>query len=121
LVEGAIPKTVAGIGIVTSIPLIAYQGWVGGIVSVDQNHVSRFATPSEAAYYLITLLLQLIPYTLSGGVGVYLGLSFYKNFSNKQIPKWLGLPRAAVLDVARIYILVVPLFLVASLWEFLVR
>ena len=122
LLEGAVPKTVAGLGIVTSLPLIAYQGWVGGIVSVDGNHASRFAQPWEAAYYVITLLLQLVPYTLAGGAGVYLGLAFYKNYSNKQVAKWLGfLPKAAVVDVARIYILVIPLFLVASLWEFLVR
>ncbi len=117
---GAVPNTIAGLGIVTSYPLVAFRGWVGGIVSVDDQHASRLAQPSEAVYYLVTLLLQLIPYRLGGGAGVQLGLSFYKNYSNRQVAKWIGLPKAALLDVARIYCLVVPLFLVASLWEFLI-
>jgi len=117
---GAFPDTLAGLGIVTSYPLIAYRGWIGGIVSVDQQHISRLSTPSEALYYLVTLLLQLIPYSLAGGAGVQLGLSFYRNYSNRQVKKWIGLPASAVLDVVRVFCLVVPLFLVASLWEFLV-
>ena len=116
---GAVPGTLAGVGIVTAYPLVAYRGWVGGIVSVDQQHISRLSQPSEAFYYLVTLLLQVIPYSLAGGAGVMLGLSFYRNYANRQVPKWIGLPQAAVVDVARIYCLVVPLFLVASLWEFL--
>jgi hypothetical protein len=37
-----------------------------------------------------------------------------------QGQKWLGIfPKEVLLDVARIYVLVVPLFLIASLWEFL--
>lgn len=116
---GAVPSTIAGLGIIMPYPLVAFRGWVEGIVSVDQQHISRLAQPSEAIYYLVTLLLQLIPYSLAGGAGVMLGLSFYKNYSNKQVAKWIGLPRSAVLDVFRIYCLVVPLFLAASLWEFL--
>jgi hypothetical protein len=118
---GAVPITVAGLGIVTSYPLVAYQGWVGGIVSVDGQHKSRLSQLPEAVYYLLTLLLQLIPYSLAGGAGVMLGVSFYKNYSNRKIKKWLGLPPGAVVDVARIYCLAAPLFLVASLWEFLAR
>ena len=34
---------------------------------------------------------------------------------------WLGFSQEAAWDVLRIYALVVPLFLVASLWEFLAR
>jgi hypothetical protein len=119
LLLGAVPNTIGGLGIFIPYPIVAFRGWVGGIVSVDQQHVSRLARPSDAIYYLVTLLLQLIPYSLAGGAGVMLGLSFYKNQSNRQVPKWIGLPKSAVLDVFRIYCLIVPLFLVESLWEFL--
>ncbi len=118
LVFGAVPDTVGGLGVVFPYFVTAYRGWVGGIVSVDQNHTSRLAQPSEAAYYLVTLILQLIPYSLAGGAGVQLGLSYYRSYGKPQIPKWLGIPKLAVIDVARIYILVIPLFLIASLWEF---
>lgn len=33
----------------------------------------------------------------------------------------VGLPRQALIDVGAIYVLALPLFLVASLWEFLAR
>jgi hypothetical protein len=119
LILGAVTDTIGGLGVITSYPLIAYRGWVGGIVSVDQFHASRLSQPGEALYYLVTLILQLIPYSLAGGAGVHLGLSYYRLHSDRQVPKWFGLPKAALGDVARIYILVIPLFLVASLWEFL--
>jgi uncharacterized membrane protein SpoIIM required for sporulation len=121
LLLGAVPTTVAGLGVVFVYPIAAYRGWIGGIVSVDGQHLSRLAQPGEAVYYLVTLLLQLIPYTLSGGAGVHLGLAFYHSYAKPEIAKWLGIPRAALADVAQIYILVVPLFLIASLWEFLMR
>lgn len=117
----AVVNTVTGLGVIFSYPLIAYRGWVGGIVSIDSVHLSRLADAKEAIYYLVTLVLQLIPYTLSAGAGVNLGLAFLKPKPWYQGEKWLGLPREAVLDVLRIFILVVPLFLVASLWEFLMR
>jgi len=72
-------------------------------------------------YYLITLTLQLIPYVLSGGAGVNIGLAFYRPRSFYQGEKWLGIPKEALWDVFRIYLLVVPLFLLASLWEFFER
>jgi hypothetical protein len=62
---GASVNTLAGLGVLTPYPIMAYRGWVGGIVSIDSAHVSRPAEPHEAAYYLITLTLQLIPYVLS--------------------------------------------------------
>jgi hypothetical protein len=49
-----------------------------------------------------------------------MGLSYYRSSKNKLLPKWLGIPKDAILDVARIYLLIVPLFLIASLWEFLI-
>lgn len=119
--RGAIADTLGGLGVVFPFPLIAYRGWVGGIVSIDGSHVSRFADPNEAAYYLITLTLQLIPYVLAGGAGVNTGLTLYRPRSFYQGEKWLGIPKEAIRDVFRIYLLIVPLFLLASLWEFFER
>lgn len=114
---GAVSSTVSGLGVITSFPLIAYRGWIGGIVSVDSSHLSRFSDPQEAMYYVTTLILQLIPYTLAGGAGVSLGLAYFRG----QGEKWLGMPKDALRDVFWIYLLVVPLFLLASLWEFGMR
>lgn len=119
---GAVPNTIEGIAVIFPYPLVAYRGWVGGIVSVDGEHRSRFTDPREAIYYLVTLILQLIPYSLAGGAGVHLGVA------NLRLPSYyrhevrlFTLPHDAVMDVLRIYALVVPLFLIASLWEFLMR
>ena len=65
LLLGAAPTTVSGLAIVFPYGSAIYRGWVGGIVSVDSAHLSRFATPVGATYYLVTLVLQLIPYVLS--------------------------------------------------------
>ena len=120
---GAIPSTVMGIAVIMPYPWVAYRGWVGGTVSVntDKAHTSRLADPWEAAYYLITLILQLIPYSLAGGAGVNLGMTVFRKRPYYQGDKWLGFSQEAIRDVFRIYLLVVPLFLVASLWEFLAR
>jgi hypothetical protein len=116
---GAVGNTLSGLGVVFPFPIIAYRGWVGGIVSIDGAHISRLVRPGNAAYYLITLVLQLIPYALSGGAGINMGLAFLKPKPYYQGEKWLGIPKEAILDVLRIYLIVVPLFLIASLWEFL--
>jgi uncharacterized membrane protein SpoIIM required for sporulation len=121
LLLGAVPKTVAGVSVLVPFPLAAHQGWVGGIVSVDSTHASRLARPDEARYYLLTLALQLLPYSLAVGAGVNLGLAYFRPRPYYQGARWWGLPAEAVRDVLRIYVLVVPLFLVASLWEFLAR
>ena len=124
LVRGAVPTTVMGLGIVMPFPLVAFRGWIGGIVSVDGRHVSRLLDSDERLYYLGVLLLQLIPYTLAGGTGVRLGLAFVFPKSRWGYPtarRWIGLPAEGVHDVLRIYILIVPLFLVASLVEFMAR
>ena len=117
----AVAITVAGLGVVVAYPIVAYRGWIGGIVSVDSAHLSRLADSGEAAYYLITLVLQLVPYTLSGGAGVNMGLAYLRPKSYYQGDKWLGIPKEAIRDVLRIYLIVVPLFLLASLWEFFAR
>jgi hypothetical protein len=119
LLLGAVPRTLSGLCVVMTFPLVAYQGWVGGIVSVRDDHTSRLSTPREAVYYLITLVLQLIPYTLAAGTGVRLGLAFLRPRPPYDGAKWLNIPREALCDTLRIYSLIVPLFFLASLWEFL--
>ena len=120
LVLGAVPKTISGFAIVFPYPFVAYQGWVGGIVSVRRDHTSRLNNPRSAVYYLLTLLLQVIPYSLAVGAGVNGGVSLFRPAPCYQGEKWLGLwPKEVLRDVARIYALAIPLFLVASLWEFL--
>lgn len=116
---GAVPQTVGGLAIALPYPVAAYRGWVGGIVSVDRAHASRLAKRRSAAYYVLVLVLQLVPYSLAGGAGVNLGLTYLRSRSHDRREKWLGLPKEAVQDVLQIYLLVVPLFLIASLWEFL--
>lgn len=96
---GAIADTLGGLGVIFPYPLIAYRGWIGGIVSIDSSHVSRFAEPREAMYYLITLTLQLIPYVLAGGAGVNTGLSLYRPQTFYQGEKWLGIPKEAIRDI----------------------
>jgi hypothetical protein len=124
LVLGAVPSTVMGLGVVMPFPLVAFRGWVGGIVSVDGEHKSRLRDSRKRLYYLGVLLLQLIPYTLAGGTGVRLGLALVLprgRWGYAGNERWLGMPAEGVRDVLRIYILIVPLFLIASLVEFLAR
>ena len=116
----AIPSTVGGLAIVVPYLTATYRGWVGGIVSVDGKHESRLADPSERIYYLVTLVLQIVPYSLAGGAGVRRGLAYLRR-GRSPGPTWIGLPVEAVRDVLWIYVIVVPLCAVASLWEFLMR
>jgi hypothetical protein len=118
LVLGGGISTVTGIAVVGSYPIVAYRGWVGGIVSVDARHQSRLSDPVRASYYLVTLLLQLIPYSIAGGMGVYLGIGAWRAVRRPQGDTWLGLPKDRLRDVAVTYIVIAPLFLIASMWEF---
>jgi len=118
LVLGGVSSTVLGLAIVLPYGTAAYRGWVGGIVAVDGKHRSRLHDPRSALYYLLTLLLQLVPYSLAGGAGVRLGLRYLRSSASRR-QRWLGLPRDALADALWIYALVVPLFLVDSIWEFL--
>ena len=119
LVLGGVTSTILGVSVVGVYPVVAYRGWVGGIVSVDARHESRLGDPSQAGYYLLTLLLQLIPYSIAGGVGVQLGVDAWRAVKTPRPDTWLGLPTDRLRDVAHAYLLIVPLFLVAALWEFL--
>jgi hypothetical protein len=100
-----------------------FRGWVGGIVSVDGNHHSRLADPHERIYYLVVLILQLIPYSLTGGAGVHLGLAWFREWQRSGWARqWqLPVPRSALADAFWLYALAMPLFLGASLFEFLAR
>ena len=118
---GGLSDTLDGLGVILPYSISAYRGWIGGIVSVDGLHSSRLSDPREATYYLTTLVLQLIPYTLAGGMGVNLGLAFFRPQPDYRGSKWLEIPKEAVRDTFRIYLLIVPLFLLASLWEFGMR
>jgi uncharacterized membrane protein SpoIIM required for sporulation len=120
LIVGAMPKTVSGMAVLPAYPLVAYQGWVGGIVSVRAHHSSRFDNVRSAVYYLLTLLLQIIAYSLAVGAGVNVGIAMFRPQPYYGGDKWLGIfPKVALWDVGRIYALVIPLFLMASMWEFL--
>jgi hypothetical protein len=122
--RGAVPYTIMGLRVVCPFPFVVYQGWVGGIVSVDEHHASRFGTPEEALYYGAVMVLQLVPYSLAVAAGIRLDLGFVMPRGRYGYPdgkRWLGVPAEGVRDVLRIYSVVIPLFLVASLVEFLAR
>ena len=120
LVLGAFPKTVSGFAVLLPYPMVIQQGWVGGIVSVHNDHTSRLRDPRSAIYYLLTLFLQLVPYSMAVGAGVNVGIAMFRTPPYYEGRKWLGiLPEEALRDLARIYLVVIPLFLIASLWEFL--
>jgi hypothetical protein len=116
---GGVPSTVLGISVVGAYPVFAYRGWVGGIVSVDAQHRSRLASPNTARYYLVTLVLQLIPYSIAGGIGVRLGIGAWRDRRGLSRPSVLGLRTDRLRDAALAYVVIAPLFLLASLWEFL--
>jgi uncharacterized membrane protein SpoIIM required for sporulation len=116
---GAIPETIGGMTIVMPLFLSAYRSWVGGIVTVNGDHVSRFANPFQAAYVISVLILQLIPYSLAAGVGVNLGWSIVRPRVEYRGSKWYGISVQALRDAALVYVLIVPIFFIASLWEFL--
>ena len=117
----AIPETVTGMTVVLPVGFGAYRGWVGGIVSVGgpPSHRSRLTRARTAAYYLITLLLQVAGFTLAGGAGIHLGWALIQHRGPFIGPGWFRVPRPALIDVAWLYVAVVPLFALGSWWEFL--
>lgn len=119
LVLGGATSTAAGSSVIGAYPIAAYRGWVGGIVSVDRRHRTRLADLGTAIYYVVTLILQLIPYSIAGGVGVRLGIGAWRQTHRRTTRTWLGLPTDLMKDAALAYAVIAPLFLVASLWEFL--
>ena len=116
----AIPQTVGGLGVVLPYFSVAYQGWVGGIVSVDGAHRSRLRTGKGASYYLIVLLMQFIPFSLCIGAGVRCGVELYRYNPRISWRFWeYRLPRETLIDLACVFAVAVPLFLAALAFEFL--
>ena len=116
----AIPSAIGGLSIFVPFPLTAYRGWIGGIVSVNHNLVSRFASPGSAFYYVSVLIGQLVPSSLVTGAGLNLGYAYLRPAPYyREGKKILGLPREAVLDLLRVFVLATPILFVASMWEFL--
>jgi hypothetical protein len=119
---GGLTSTAFGASVIGLYPVVAYRGWIGGIVVLDAQHQSRLADPASALYYVVTLVLQLIPYSIAGGVGVRLGVGAWAQLRSKTATAtWLGLPTDRVRDALLAYVVITPLFLIASLWEFLIR
>jgi TRAP-type mannitol/chloroaromatic compound transport system permease small subunit len=110
---------VTGLTVVSPFVLAAYRGVVGGVVSVDDNHVSRLLHRDQAVYYLSVVVLQIIPYALAGGAGVRLGLAYLQRRPEEHRRRWLGVPKGAIGDLVRILIFILPFVLAANLWEYL--
>lgn len=117
---GALPQTLMGLSIIGPYFSISKQGWIGGIVSVNSKHETRFRNIKSTSYYFIVLLLQFIPYSLAIGAGIRFGIDF---FNNNNIHGWLiwkyRIPKGNLTDLGYIYIIVVPLFFIASCFEFI--
>ena len=109
---------VTGLTVVTPFILAAYRGWVGGVVSVDDRHASRLRHGAQAVYYLSVIALQIIPYAIAGGAGVRLGLTYFRR-ERYEGGYWLGYPKEGLWNLVRILISIIPLVLIANLWEFL--
>jgi len=116
---GSCTDTFLGFGIILPYPMVIYRGWVGGIVSVGTDHSSRLTKPSQAIYYFSVLFLQLLGYSLAAGAGINMGLSVFRHMPKNAGMFWYKVPKEAIYDTLKIYILIVPIFLIASLWEFL--
>jgi uncharacterized membrane protein SpoIIM required for sporulation len=120
LFYAAIPQTVAGLGVILPYFSVSYQGWVGGIVSVDSTHRSRLRSIKATSYYFLVLLLQFIPFSLSIGAGVRCGVELYRHNADISWRFWrYRLPRESLVDLSCVFAVAVPLFFVASAFEFL--
>jgi hypothetical protein len=120
LFYAAIPQTVAGLGVILPYFSVARQGWVGGIVSVDRTHRSRFQSIRATSYYFLVLLLQFTAFSLSIGAGVRCGVELYRQ--NADVGWHVSrfrLPRESLVDLGCVYAVTVPLFFAASAFEFL--
>ena len=116
----ALPQTVLGLAVVPPYFSVAYQGWIGGIVSVDGRHRSRFRSARATSYYFIVLLLQFIPFSLCIGSGVRCGVELYRqNADTGWRLSQFRLPRQGLADVGCAFAAAIPLFLLASAFEFL--
>lgn len=112
-------QTFLGLGIVIPYFTVSYQGWVGGIVSVNNFHKSRLKELKSALYFFIVLILQFIAYSLSIGVGIKTGIEAYKQNKTISWKLWkYRISKESLLDVRNIYMLSIPIFFIASLFDF---
>lgn len=117
---GAVPQTLMGLGVVIPYFSTSIQGWIGGIVSIDSDHNSRFKNLKSTFYYFFVLLLLFIPYSLAIGAGIKCGIDFYNNnIMNGWLVWKYKLQKRSLIDLGFVYILVVPLFFIASCFEFI--
>lgn len=120
ILYAAVPQTVAGLGVILPYFSVTYQGWVGGIVSVDGTHRSRLRGVKATSYYFLVLLLQFIPFSLSIGAGVRFGVDLYRHNADIGWRLWrYRLPHQNLVDLGYVFAVTVPLFLGASAFEFL--
>jgi hypothetical protein len=119
LLYAAIPQTLLGLGVIPPFFTAAYQGWIGGIVSVDGARRSRFRDVRSATYYLVVLIMQLIPFSLSIGAGIRCGIDLYKHNRSVSWRIWeYRIPIASLRDLGCVYLVTIPLFFIASCFEF---
>lgn len=114
----AVIKTLEGLTVVAPYPLAAQGGWYGGILSVNSNHESQLRDPFDAIYYLGFEVLQIAWASLAAGAGMNLTLACFRSDQLYQSDKWFFVPREAVRDLCRIYLLVLPLLFVSAAWKY---
>ena len=120
ILYAAAPQSALGLTIVLPYGTVAYQGWIGGIVSVDNAHRSRLRNIKASAYYIIVLLLQFIAFSLSIGAGIRCGVDAYKHNSTVSWMFWkYRIPKPSLQDVGYVYLVSIPMFFIASSFEFL--
>jgi len=107
-----------GLSVVLPYFTVSYQGWIGGIVSVNNKHKSRLKTIRSALYYFIVLTLQYIPYSLVIGSGLKLGIETYRQNKKNNLLNF-KVNRTGAKDVLNMYLIAIPLFFIASCFEFL--
>ena len=116
----ALPQAALGLTVALPFATVAWQGWDGGLVSVDARHASRLRTARGAAYYVGVLLLQFLAFSLPIGAGVRCGVALYR--ANRDVGWHLAgyrVDRSALFDLGCVVASSLPLFLVASAVEFL--
>ena len=119
-VLAALPQMIAGLTIVLPYVTTAYQGWAGGIVSVDARHASRLRHARSAAYYVGVLLLQFLAFSLCIGGGIRCGVVTYAQNRETGWRLWrYRFSQGAIADLCWVTAVSLPLFVLAALFEFL--